>query len=203
MQVRTPRGGRGAPDPLADLHGRIDLVVIDAPCTGTGTWRRNPDAKWRVRPGALTQRVAEQVEVLDRAAALVKPGGRIGYITCSVLAEEGPDQVAAFLGRHSGFRPEPAPIEQAFGSCRRGFPDCSPLPRPRSPHDAAPDRHRRIFCEHPAPRGVNAAPSDPFDSLSIVIAGLVPAIPIRDAGPCPPKRDGRDKAGHDELRGFG
>ena len=63
-------------------------------------------------PGALTQRLAEQVEVLDRAAALVKPGGRIGYITCSVLAEEGPDQVAAFLGRHPGFRSEPAPFDQ-------------------------------------------------------------------------------------------
>jgi 16S rRNA (cytosine967-C5)-methyltransferase len=121
VQVRTPRGGRGAPDPVADLRGRIDLVVIDAPCTGTGTWRRNPDAKWRVRPGALTQRVAEQVEVLDRAAALVKPGGRIGYITCSVLAEEGPDQIAAFLTRHAGFRPEPGPVEKALGAAAADF----------------------------------------------------------------------------------
>jgi 16S rRNA (cytosine967-C5)-methyltransferase len=121
VQIRTPRGGRDAPDPLADLHGRIDLVVIDAPCTGTGTWRRNPDAKWRVRPGALTQRLAEQVEVLDRAATLVKPGGRIGYITCSILAEEGPDQVAAFLTRHTEFRLEPAPIDQALGAASADF----------------------------------------------------------------------------------
>ena len=70
IQVRTPRGDA---DVLADLAGRIDLVVIDAPCTGTGAWRRNPDAKWRVRPGALEQRVKQQQDLLDRAAALVKP----------------------------------------------------------------------------------------------------------------------------------
>ena len=70
---------------LADLAGRADCVLIDAPCTGTGTWRRNPDAKWRVRPGALAERVKQQAALLDRAAALVKAGGRIAYITCSVL----------------------------------------------------------------------------------------------------------------------
>jgi len=100
VQVRTPRGDA---ELLADLAGDIDLVLIDAPCTGTGTWRRNPDAKWRMRPGALEQRTKTQMEVLDRAALLVKPGGRIAYITCSVLAEENGDQVRAFLGRHPGF----------------------------------------------------------------------------------------------------
>ena len=100
IQVRTPRGDA---DLLTDLAGRIDLVVIDAPCTGTGAWRRNPDAKWRVRPGALEQRVKQQQDLLDRAAALVKPGGRIAYITCSVLAEENGDQVRAFLSRHEDF----------------------------------------------------------------------------------------------------
>ena len=60
-------------------------VLIDAPCTGTGTWRRNPDAKWRIRPGALAERIKQQAPLLERAAALVKPGGRIAYITCSVL----------------------------------------------------------------------------------------------------------------------
>ena len=82
VQVRTPR--RDA-DVMADLTGDADLVLIDAPCTGTGTWRRNPDAKWRTRPGALEQRCREQAAVLDRAAALVKPGGRIAYVTCSLL----------------------------------------------------------------------------------------------------------------------
>jgi 16S rRNA (cytosine967-C5)-methyltransferase len=100
VQVRTPRAQENL---LADLQNRADIVLIDAPCTGIGTWRRNPDAKWRVRPGALELRLEEQAEVLDRAAALVKPGGRIAYITCSLLAEENGDQVHAFLGRHGDF----------------------------------------------------------------------------------------------------
>jgi 16S rRNA (cytosine967-C5)-methyltransferase len=95
---------------LGDLERRADLALIDAPCTGIGTWRRNPDAKWRVRPGALEQRMEEQAEVLDRAAALVKPGGRIGYVTCSLLAEENGDQVRAFLARQGDFTLLP-PVE--------------------------------------------------------------------------------------------
>src|ERR1700704_2007549 len=98
--VRTPKGDS---DPLADIHASADLVVIDAPCTGTGTWRRNPDAKWRMRPGALEVRLKDQAEVLDRAAALVKPGGRIAYITCSVLPPENGAQVRSFVDRHPGF----------------------------------------------------------------------------------------------------
>jgi 16S rRNA (cytosine967-C5)-methyltransferase len=100
VQVRTPRG---TTDVLADVAGRADLVLIDAPCTGIGAWRRNPDAKWRIRPGSLATRLKEQQAALDRAAALVKPGGRIAYVTCSVLAEENDDQVRAFLGRHPEF----------------------------------------------------------------------------------------------------
>jgi len=105
VQVRTPTG-RGAGNVLADLAGRADLVMIDAPCTGTGAWRRNPDAKWRIRPGALAERIKEQQAVLERAATLAKPGGRIAYVTCSVLAEENNDQVGAFLTRHPDFSVE-------------------------------------------------------------------------------------------------
>jgi 16S rRNA (cytosine967-C5)-methyltransferase len=105
VQVRTPRV---TTDVLADLAGRVDLVLIDAPCTGTGVWRRNPDAKWRIRPGALAERFKEQVAVLDRAAPLVKPGGRIVYATCSVLEEENGGQIRAFLARHEGFAVVPA-----------------------------------------------------------------------------------------------
>jgi 16S rRNA (cytosine967-C5)-methyltransferase len=113
IQVRTPRGQA---DGLADLAGRADLVLIDAPCTGTGTWRRNPDAKWRIRPGALDVRLKQQATLLDRAAALVKAGGRIAYITCSVLAEENGDQVRAFVGRHTDFSVEkPAETARALG----------------------------------------------------------------------------------------
>jgi 16S rRNA (cytosine967-C5)-methyltransferase len=98
--VRTPKGET---DTLGDIKASADLVVIDAPCTGTGTWRRNPDAKWRMRPGALEVRLKDQIEVLDRAAPLVKPGGRIAYITCSVLPPENRDQVQAFIARHPRF----------------------------------------------------------------------------------------------------
>jgi 16S rRNA (cytosine967-C5)-methyltransferase len=100
VQVRTPRGTM---DALIDLNGRIDLVLIDAPCTGTGAWRRNPDAKWRVRPGALEERLAQQRTLLDRAAELVKPGGRIAYVTCSVIGEENGAQVRDFMARHPEF----------------------------------------------------------------------------------------------------
>jgi 16S rRNA (cytosine967-C5)-methyltransferase len=105
-EVRTPKGEA---DPLSDIKASADLVLIDAPCSGTGTWRRNPDAKWRMRPGALEIRMKDQVEVLDRAAPKVKPGGRIAYITCSVLAEENGEQVRAFLARHPEFAVVPPP----------------------------------------------------------------------------------------------
>src|SRR5579872_306350 len=108
-EVRTPKGrDMGEGDALSDIRATADLVMIDAPCTGTGTWRRNPDAKWRMRPGALEVRLKAQAEVLDRAAGLVKPGGRIAYVTCSVLAPENNDQVRAFLARHHGFSIVPA-----------------------------------------------------------------------------------------------
>jgi 16S rRNA (cytosine967-C5)-methyltransferase len=113
IQVRTPRGEA---DMLPDLAGRIDLVLIDAPCTGTGAWRRNPDAKWRVRPGALALRLKQQEALLDRAAGLVKPGGRIAYVTCSVLAEENDDQVRAFVGRNAVFSVEkPGDVARLLG----------------------------------------------------------------------------------------
>jgi 16S rRNA (cytosine967-C5)-methyltransferase len=102
--VRAPKGDA---DPLADIKASADLVLIDAPCTGTGTWRRNPDAKWRMRPGALEVRLKDQAEVLDRAAALVKSGGRIAYVTCSVLPSENGEQMKAFIGRHPEFSIQP------------------------------------------------------------------------------------------------
>jgi 16S rRNA (cytosine967-C5)-methyltransferase len=117
VQVRTPKS---VGNELADLAGRADLVLIDAPCTGIGTWRRNPDAKWRVRPGALELRLKEQAAVLDRAAHLVKPGGRIAYVTCSVLAEENGDQVRAFLARQGGFAVVP-PAEAANALGERAY----------------------------------------------------------------------------------
>ncbi|HEY0292199.1 MAG TPA: RsmB/NOP family class I SAM-dependent RNA methyltransferase [Hansschlegelia sp.] len=101
FQFRSPRGGA---DVLSDLVERADLVLVDAPCTGAGTWRRNPDAKWRMRPSALEHRMVEQDAVLEAGAPLVKPGGRLVYVTCSVLSEENEDRIAAFLSRHPEFR---------------------------------------------------------------------------------------------------
>src|SRR6201986_2463497 len=96
-------GPKGPNDTLTDIHASADLVLIDAPCTGTGTWRRNPDAKWRMRPGALEVRLKDQAEVLDRAAGMVKAGGRTAYLTCSVLPPENGEQVKAFVARHPEF----------------------------------------------------------------------------------------------------
>jgi len=114
IQVRTPRNGI---PPIDDLAGKMDLVVVDAPCTGTGTWRRNPDAKWRIRPGSLELRTGEQRAVLDDAARFVAPGGRLLYITCSVLDAENGAQVADFIARHAGFAPAtPAEVAATIGA---------------------------------------------------------------------------------------
>jgi 16S rRNA (cytosine967-C5)-methyltransferase len=113
VQVRAPKS---VGNELADLEGKIDLVMIDAPCTGIGAWRRNPDAKWRVRPGALEVRTKEQADVLKRAAGLVKLGGRIAYVTCSVLDEENGGQVRAFVAEHTDFSVEkPTEVTKALG----------------------------------------------------------------------------------------
>jgi 16S rRNA (cytosine967-C5)-methyltransferase len=95
-----PAGNRAVLGALAD---RFDLVFIDAPCTGSGAWRRRPDAKWRLRAANLTQRQAEQRALLAAAAGHVKPGGRLVYVTCSVLPEENGDQTAWFLASCPGF----------------------------------------------------------------------------------------------------
>lgn len=92
---------------LGGLGARFDLVFIDAPCTGTGSWRRRPDAKWRLKPANLAQRVADQTALLDLAASHVKPGGRLVYVTCSVLPEENTDRVEAFLATNAQFTAAP------------------------------------------------------------------------------------------------
>ncbi len=88
---------------LEALGARFDVVLVDAPCTGSGTWRRKPDSKWRLKPANIPERQAEQVRVLDLGAKLTKPGGTLVYATCSVLPEENTDQVLAFLERHADF----------------------------------------------------------------------------------------------------
>ena len=114
VQVRAPRGPDA--DPVADLVGRCDLVLVDAPCTGSGAWRRSPDAKWRVRPGALDERMKDQAKILERAMKYVKPGGRLVYVTCSVLKAENEDRVTAFLENREDFLPlDAATMARAAG----------------------------------------------------------------------------------------
>lgn len=88
---------------LAVLEGQMDLVLVDAPCTGSGTWRRRPDAKWRLSDQQLERREVEQREVLDAAKAYVKPGGRLVYITCSLFAPENGNQVDVFLNSNAAY----------------------------------------------------------------------------------------------------
>jgi 16S rRNA (cytosine967-C5)-methyltransferase len=88
---------------LGDWAGMADAVLIDAPCSGTGTWRRNPEARWRLTPQQLDRYAAIQARLMDIAAGLVRPGGRLVFVTCSLLDAEGADQAAAFLARQPGF----------------------------------------------------------------------------------------------------
>jgi 16S rRNA (cytosine967-C5)-methyltransferase len=103
VECRLLDGGRELQG-LRDLVGTVDGVLVDAPCSGTGTWRRNPEARWRLDPAQIARYAAQQAHVLDLAARLVRPGGRITFVTCSVLDAEGADGAAAFLARHRDWR---------------------------------------------------------------------------------------------------
>jgi 16S rRNA (cytosine967-C5)-methyltransferase len=107
VQVRPP--GEGA---LDGLLGKMDRVVIDAPCTGSGTWRRRPDAKWKLTPEQVAARVGEQRAILEEGARYVQPGGMLMYITCSILDAENGDQLGHFMAAHPEF--EIVDIADAF-----------------------------------------------------------------------------------------
>jgi 16S rRNA (cytosine967-C5)-methyltransferase len=94
------------PEPFPDLAGQADAVLVDAPCSGTGTWRRNPEL--RLRPVDTVALAVQQLAILERAARLVRPGGRLVYATCSLLAAENEAVVDAFLARHPDYAPDPA-----------------------------------------------------------------------------------------------
>jgi 16S rRNA (cytosine967-C5)-methyltransferase len=95
-----------------------DRVLVDAPCSGTGTWRRNPEARWRIGEAELARLSALQARLLDLAARLVRPGGTLAYVTCSLLDEEGAAQVEAFLQRHREWLTEP--LDLPLGRTRGG-----------------------------------------------------------------------------------
>lgn len=109
---------------LAAWHGRADAVLVDAPCSGSGTWRRNPESRWRLDSAGLDRVVALQRRLLALAATLVRPGGRLIYVTCSVLDEEGAGQVDWFLHTHAGWRAAPPalPLGVAHGGGMRLTP---------------------------------------------------------------------------------
>ena len=104
LQIRSPVHD----DALKGLDSRMDVVFIDAPCSGSGAWRRHPDTKWRLSEETFAKRQADQDAVLDLGSKFVKVGGRMIYVTCSVLAEEDEDRVAAFMARCPGFAVRPA-----------------------------------------------------------------------------------------------
>lgn len=103
---------------LGGWQGSADAVLVDAPCSGTGTWRRNPEARWRLTPARLAQLAETQRHVLGVAAPLVRPGGALVYVVCSLLDGEGADQVARFLADHPGWDAEPLtlPAGRAHGA---------------------------------------------------------------------------------------
>jgi 16S rRNA (cytosine967-C5)-methyltransferase len=109
-------GGREA-EQLRPYEGTYDVVLVDAPCSGSGTWRRNPEGRWRLTPDRLDRVIAAQARLLDLAAPLVKPGGTLVYAVCSILTREGAAQGEAFLGRHSGWA-----AQDAFDFGRRAGP---------------------------------------------------------------------------------
>jgi 16S rRNA (cytosine967-C5)-methyltransferase len=110
IAVRLLDGGREA-EQLADLEGQCDVVLVDAPCSGSGTWRRNPEGRWRLTPERLDRLVKLQERLLDLAAPLVKPGGALIYATCSILRREGAEQAGNFLGRHSSWIGQDVPFD--------------------------------------------------------------------------------------------
>jgi 16S rRNA (cytosine967-C5)-methyltransferase len=110
LQVRSPVN----PSPLKGLDGKMDVVFLDAPCSGSGAWRRHPDTKWRLTAETLAKRMADQDTVLDQGAGFVKPGGRLVYVTCSVLPQENEDRVVAFRARRPEFQVRPASDDPAL-----------------------------------------------------------------------------------------
>ncbi len=100
VQVRAPVEGA-----LENLVGKMDKVIIDAPCTGTGTWRRHPDSKWRLTPEQLEKRVSEQAQILTEAAKFMQPEGEMIYITCSVLPQENAEQIQSFIKETGLYKP--------------------------------------------------------------------------------------------------
>ena len=141
LQIVNPATDKAA---LDALQGRMDVVFVDAPCTGAGTWRRHPDTKWRLTPQQLERRIEEQNAVLGEAARFVKPGGRLVYVTCSFLREENEDRLAAFVASDRDFSETRAlSAVAASGLLREGAEDLlAPFETPSGALRLTPARTR-------------------------------------------------------------
>lgn len=106
IETRLLDPGKEA-EALSDIKGKADVVLVDAPCSGSGTWRRNPEARWRLTPKRLEQLTATQAHVLSLGASLVKPGGALVYAVCSLIKMEGQAQIEAFLATNHDWKAEP------------------------------------------------------------------------------------------------
>jgi len=136
---------------IDDLAGRCDLVLIDAPCTGTGSWRRNPDAKWRMRPARWNSARRSRPRFSSARCRCSRPAVAIAYVTCSVLDEENGTQVRAFLARHPEFSVQPpADIAKALGERAAIFGKAARLSAEGILMTAAHDRDRRFLRQRAA-----------------------------------------------------
>lgn len=105
---------------LRRQKGAMDVVLVDAPCSSSGTWRRNPDLRWKWYGPSLEEIIQMQADILDKVADKVKPGGRLVYATCSLFREENEDQVSAFLSRHSDYKI--LPLAEAWEGDQESMP---------------------------------------------------------------------------------
>lgn len=150
------RGLESERDPWVKRHaGGFDRVLVDAPCSGTGTWRRNPDAKWRLSAADLTRLAELQASILDSAQRLVKPGGRLVYATCSLLTEENDAQVEAFLARQPDFAL--VPIVEVWREAIGGDCPATEATMSLTPHQHRTDGFFVAIMQRAAPAGAEGA----------------------------------------------
>jgi 16S rRNA (cytosine967-C5)-methyltransferase len=133
--AELPPGDRaGLPAALARVEGKVDRVLIDAPCTGVGSLRRNPELRFRLTPAELARLPEAQLAICERALGLLAPGGRLIYATCTVLHAENRDVIARLLARHPGL--EPVPVKEIWGAAR-----AEPIAGPDGALALVPQRH--------------------------------------------------------------